>query len=414
MAGVSAGCRKGPEPAPAIGAAYAGPAQLKLRKDIPLDSAAAAVVKHGEKLEILRRRRKFFMVRTTSGVEGWTDGALLLNSEDMEALRGLNEQSRKLPSQGKASTFGELNVHSRPWRQAPSFLQVKEGEKVDVLVHQVVPRTEMPRKPLVPPPPKKAPVAKKAKATKEPKYPPPSMPKPPGVTANWLELSKSVLPEELAVAPPPAAPAPVPTDDWTLIRNAAGQAGWVLTRRLVMSIPDEVAQYAEGRRITSYFPLGSVQDGEQTHNHWLWTTTGSTAAGHDFDSFRVFIWSLRRHRYETAYIERNLQGFAPVLLEQVSFSGGSRQSPASYPGFSVCVQKANGQRYRRSYAFLTNIVRFAGERPCEVQATAAQVAGAAPPVVTAPGVPAPEPAAEPFFERLKKRLKAWTRGRFGG
>ena len=39
-----------------------------------------------------------------------------------------------------------------------------------------------------------------------------------------------------------------------------------------------------------------------------------------------------------------------------------------YPGFSVCVEKKDGNRYRRSFAFITNIVRFAGEKPCEVQA----------------------------------------------
>jgi hypothetical protein len=36
-----------------------------------------------------------------------------------------------------------------------------------------------------------------------------------------------------------------------------------------------------------------------------------------------------------------------------------------YPGFSVCVEKKDGGRSRRSYAFITNIVRFAGEQPCE-------------------------------------------------
>ena len=46
------------------------------------------------------------------------------------------------------------------------------------------------------------------------------------------------------------------------MRNAAGQSGWVLTRRLFMSIPDEVAQYAEGKRIVSYFSLGETRDGQ--------------------------------------------------------------------------------------------------------------------------------------------------------
>ena len=39
-------------------------------------------------------------------------------------------------------------------------------------------------------------------------------------------------------------------DDWNLVRTLDGKVGWVLTRPLSMAIPDEVAQYAEGHRIT--------------------------------------------------------------------------------------------------------------------------------------------------------------------
>ena len=34
-------------------------------------------------------------------------------------------------------------------------------------------------------------------------------------------------------------------EDWSLVRTKDGQIGWVLTRNLDMSIPDEVAQYAK-------------------------------------------------------------------------------------------------------------------------------------------------------------------------
>src|SRR3954463_16108772 len=117
---------------------------------------------------------------------------------------------------------------------------------------------------------------------------------------------------------PPAPPVPVSMDDWSLIRNKDGESGWGLTRRLVMAIPDEVAQYAEGRRISSYLPLGETRDGDLVKQSWLWTTSERGLEPHDFDSFRVFIWSLRRHRYETAHIERNLTGFFPVLTHPVA------------------------------------------------------------------------------------------------
>jgi hypothetical protein len=196
------------------------------------------------------------------------------------------------------------------------------------------------------------------------------------------------------------------TDDWSLVRIADGEAGWTLTRWLNMAIPDEVAQYAEGRRIVSYFSLGGVRDGDQTKNIWLWTTIGSGPHAYDFDNFRVFIWSLRRHRYETSYIERNLTGFAPVTLENVTFAG------AQYPGFSVCIQKKDGARYLREYALLSNVIRFAGERPCGTQAQVQDLAAAAaakPGTVVSPKPSAPQPAKPSLLERVKRKLGSWLR-----
>jgi len=166
-----------------------------------------------------------------------------------------------------------------------------------------------------------------------------------------------------------------------------------------------VAQYAEGRRIVSYFSLGSVQDGDQKKDVWLWTTVGDGTQPYDFDSFRVFVWSVRRHRYETAYIERNLKGYEPVLLDPVRLSTSQARNAAAgaqYPGFSVCMEKKDGQRYRREFALLNPVVRFAGEKPCE-----------APQPMVFDQPPAPQPPAtstqsqrEGFTQRIKRRLKA--------
>jgi SH3-like domain-containing protein len=410
-----AGCRSGPPRAPAIGEAYVGPAELKIRGDIPLQSATVATVKHGDRLEILQTRRRFLRVRTPAGAEGWTDERHLLSTADMAAMRELSERAAAMPVQGQATTYSELNVHTQPARQSPSFVQVKEKEKMDVLTHVVAPRADAPRKPLIAPSPRKAPAAARKPAKKEPKYPPPPMPKPPALPPDWLDLSKTGGPGEAA----PAAEeidekTPAPVDEWSLIRTATGQSGWVLTRRLVMAIPDEVAQYAEGHRIVSYFSLGEVRAAGEKKTTWLWTTIADGTEPYDFDSFRVFVWSQRHHHYETAYIERNLKGYAPVLLREVELSarGKVKGEAVKYPGFSICIEKKDGQRYRREYALPTaEMVRFAGERPC--QAPDAPVvtvkAPAAPPSATAP---APPP--ETFTQRVKKRLRTLTRRWFGG
>ena len=410
-----AGCRSGPPRGPAIGEAFVGPAELKIRSDLPLQSSPVATVKHGDRLEILQTRRRFLRVRTRAGAEGWTDERHLLSTADMAALRELSQRAAALPVQGQATTYTELNVHTLPARQSPSFVQVGPKEKMDVLTHVATPRADAPRKPLIAPPPKKAKAAPRKPAGKDPKYPPPPMPKPPGPPPDWLDLSRTDQPEEAAPAEEDiddAAPAPM--DEWSLIRTASGQSGWVLTRRLVMAIPDEVAQYAEGHRIVSYFSVGEVLDGGEKKPTWLWTTIGAGNQPYDFDSFRVFVWSHRRHHYETAYIERNLKGYAPVLLKEVEFPqrANVKGEAIENPGFSICIEKKDGQRYRLEYALPTpEKVRFAGEHLCE--ASGAPVLATVKAPASPPSATGPAPPAETFVQRAKKRLRAITRRWFG-
>ena len=80
------------------------------------------------------------------------------------------------------------------------------------------------------------------------------------------------------------------------MRTKDGTVGWVLARMLYMAVPDDVAQYAEGKRITAYLALGDVRDGDEIKHNWLWTTADSSLKAAEFDSFRVFVWSKSRHR----------------------------------------------------------------------------------------------------------------------
>jgi hypothetical protein len=400
-----AACSAAPRRAAALGEAYAGPAELQLRADIPLESRPVAAVRRGERLEILEQRRgAFFRVRTAQGAVGWTDFRQLLSAEEMAALRNLTERAGGMPSQGAATAYGDLRVHTAPSRTAPSFILLKENDKVDVLGYLAAPRAGTPRPPLLPPKKAKTAAVKTAPPSKPPKYPLPPPPPPPGPPPNWLDLSQPTLAQVRAADDSAETPEDhetnAPPDTWALVRTARGECGWALARALSMAIPDEVAQYAEGRRIVAYFSLGQTRDGDELKNDWLWTT----AAGgepYDFDSFRVFVWSLRRHRYETARIERDLKGYLPVRLSEVELPAGPRRerTEGRYPAFAVCVEKAGGQRRWREYAFLDPAVRFLREEPCEP----------APPLLS----PAPAPPAAPpppaQRETLAQRGRRWLR-----
>jgi hypothetical protein len=343
-------CKSSPtkQQTPAAGIAFTGPTAVNLRQDLGPRAKVVATLKHGERLDVLETRRRFVRVRTATGLEGWTDANYLLSEQQVSDLDRLSEFAAKLPSQGKGTTFDSLNVHTAPSRQAPSFTQIPEGGAVDVLIHRVSPRNAV-----MPPaatPVKKSKASgknvsrsdkasdKSAKAGKAvPPPPPPPAPAPP---ANWVELSRPRA-SELGGEPVAAEPVkPVPMDDWYLVRTHDGRSGWVLARQISMSIPDEVAQYAEGHVITGYLSLGKV--GQSDKNNWLWTTTSAGSQGLDFDSFRVFVWSTKRSRYETAYIERNVKGHYPIEAQPGTGEDAS---------FSVVLEDKDGQVYKKTYAF---------------------------------------------------------------
>jgi len=338
---------------------------LKLRAEISPASPTIATSPHGEKLEILQVRRRFVRVRTPSGQVGWTDSRSLLSNKQMEGLAELAENSRKLPSQGEATVFDALNMHVEPMRASTSFYQLVEGMRVTVLAHRASPRAQPGSTPPANPLDLKKP-ERRVRKKKEPEYPPPPRPAAPRLPANWIALSKTHLPPP--PPPPPEDPAEAlrkkkgrakqrppgpPMEDWSLVRTKDGKAGWVLSRMLIMAIPDEVAQYAEGARITSYFLLGTVNDEGVTKHHWLWTTVRSDGAPYDYDSFRVFTYVVRRHRYETAYIERNIEGFYPTDAK-----------PGTVPRFSLILRNLeDGKLYKKTWIMEGYLTRKIADEP---------------------------------------------------
>ncbi len=191
----------------------------------------------------------------------------------------------------------------------------------------------------------------------------PLPPKPPD---NWQDLSaeridgaestadvKADKDKEAAEKKAAELKKPVILEDWSLVRTKDNQCGWVLSRNLVMSIPDEVAQYAEGKRISSYFDLGAVPDDVKgTKHNWLWTTS-SRVEPFDYDAWRVFLWNRRRHRYETSYRQRDVEGYFPVQVDPPGADAFGRT-------FSLITKDDDGKYRRRSYLFDGTRVHLTG------------------------------------------------------
>ena len=368
-----AGCSTKPAPAPSIGDAYVAPATLPIHSDLSPRSPVVATLKHGDHVEVLQIRRRFVRLRTPQGAEGWTDNRQLMTAGQMDELVRLKEAALKLPSQGRGTVYESLNIHTEPSRGSPSFYQIPENGSVEVVSRRVVQRLPFQSEVVAAPPP---PVVRKPKKKSEDPKPNPNafaLPKPPAPKppADWLELSRR---NPLVEAPLEQSgkqeattkpePPPLKYDEWNLIRTKDGNAGWVLARMVNMAIPDSVAQYAEGNRITSYFSLGEVkdEDGNPQH-HWLWTTLSKSLEAYDFDGFRVFIFNTRRNRFETAYVERGVKGYYPVEPRTVEVVEGRNRLKVQ--GFSLFVEDGDGRVWRRTFAFQGYRVRALSKEPAQ-------------------------------------------------
>ena len=355
-----------------LGRAFVAPQTLNVRSDISAKSGSVTALKHGDRVTIIDVQRRMVKVETSSGSVGWVDSTDLLSPDQMRQIEEDRARQRALPSQGAATAFEILNIHIEPSRRSPAYAQIPEGGPVVLLGRLRAPKNALPSK-------TSALVVERPQPVKRPKkqqetklgFRPPSKPAPPKPPANWLDLSseridgaatskdlaaqdaqKKKAAQELAARKAAEAKKPVVMEDWTLIRTKAGETGWVLTRNLTISIPDEVAQYAEGKRITSYFELGSVNDEEKgMRHHWLWTTLSGDDAV-DFDSWRVFTWNIRKHHYETSYRQRDLTGYFPVSVDPADKAVGRT--------FHIITKDDDEKFRKRTYSFDGTLVHLVG------------------------------------------------------
>jgi hypothetical protein len=268
----------------------------------------------------------------------------------MEQLAALAKQTAGAPGQGHATVFDALNIHTEPNRQSPSFFQIGPGQHVDVVGYLRAPRIAFDPPELIPSTP--APDKRAQRPKKAPQYPPPPPARPPSVPRDWLALSgnpEGVLREK--AVPAQEAPA-VHLEDWTLVRNKEGRAGWALSRSLFMAVPDEVAQYAERARISAYFSIGTIEAKPESKKVWLWAALSPGTNDRDFDSLRIFSYNPRRQRYETAFIERGVRGWLPIIV-----SGESARS------FRVVVQEKSGAIVEREYTLTNYRAKVTSRKP---------------------------------------------------
>ena len=349
---------------------------VNVRSQLNQKNSTVAVLKHGDRVSIVDVRRRYIKVRTSDGAEGWVDSFDLLRPQDMERVNRERAQARALPVEAYATAYESLNIHLDPSRASPAFAQIPEGGPVSILARKVTPKATLAgRSPVLFEKPK-LPVREKRRKSSGVLRPP--MPLPPEAPKDWETIwgsgdrsESEEAPADLSKRGKSIKPATPPVmEAWTLVRTKSQETGWVLSRNLMMSIPDDVAQYAEGKHITSYFDLGVVKDDERGAKHnWLWTTI-SGAEAFDFDSWRVFLWNRHRHRYETSYRMRDVEGYFPVRVDPGAATSLSRT-------FHLVTKDDDGRYRERTYNFDGTRVHLAGIESYPPEGTVARGAGQA-------------------------------------
>ena len=287
--------------------AYVSAPQATLRDRVAAVYTKTGVVKNGERVQVLDRDRRFVHVRTDSGADGWMEQRYLVTQQVFDAFQKLAQAEQNSPVQADASTRNDTNLHLDPARNAEHLYQLNQGSKVALLKRaaseKVLPGAQA------------RPAAKPGDKDKE--------------------------------APKPAL------EDWWLVRDSSGHVGWVLARMVDVDAPLEVAQYAEGQRIVAYFVLNEVNDGgKKVPQYLVMLTEPKDGMPFDYNQIRVFTWNVKRHRYETAYREHNLDGVLPVTVAQESFD-----KEGMLPVFILRVKDENGNVTERKYKLNTPIVR---------------------------------------------------------
>jgi hypothetical protein len=249
-------------------------------------------VRLGERLDILERKRRWVRVRTAKGSEGWLEQNHLIGADVLKRFEALRGQNAGRPSQGQAHARRDINLHLEPDRKSPVYYQLKENDSCEVLVRQGKERPAVPGK-----------------------------------------------------------ESPVRYDDWYLVRTA-DKAGWGLAGNLDMSVPEEVLQYAEGKRVAAWFVLDpGPQVGAENKPTILWATTpNENGLEQDFEGVRVFAWGQRRKHYETAFIEGGLHAFYPITVERAGVSSGAA-------GFHFLTVNRQGEKVERKYQLQGSRVR---------------------------------------------------------
>lgn len=289
---------------------YVAARQMYLHDRVAAVSNRVGEVTNGQPLEVLEHGRRFLKVKTEKNEIGWLEERAVIDAGEYKVFQDLADQHKKDFVVATGTLRDDAYLHVSPGRSTDRFYLLPENDKLQLLVRASVPKVA---------PGTPAPVKKTA-------APVPAVPAK-SATSQAAPSDKPAKDEDetkTADVQPE-----VPMEDWWLIRDAQGRVGWLGAGRVDVDVPDEVGQYAEGQRIVGAYVLMKVTDQQadvpdhQVPEYVTAMSPPRSGLPFDFDQIRVFTWSVKRHRYETAFRIRPIQGFLPVKVSTQPSANGT-------------------------------------------------------------------------------------------
>ena len=252
-----------------------------LRDRVAAVSNRVAEVTNGQRLEVVAHGRRFLKVRTEKGEVGWIEEHGVIDQPTYDKFTQMVADNAHTPVIGTAVLRDDYWLRDGPGRTSDRFYLLPENDKLQLL--------------------------KRA-----------SVPKPEPAQALPSTLERPVSKTEAEGPPRPNL------EDYWLVRDSNGHVGWVRARTLDEDVPDAIAGLAEGQKIVAAYVLKKVNDpgstvpGGQVPEYVAFLSQWKDGLPYDFDQVRVFTWNTKKHRYETAYRERNIAGYLPVSVTEAS------------------------------------------------------------------------------------------------
>jgi hypothetical protein len=269
--------------------------EYRLRRKLPLEEAyiggqratvwdttaqirsPIASLSYGQPVQVYQRDDDYVLVGTSTGIRGWVSSVSLMDADLWRRVGLLDATTKSMPVQAVGRTRARTNIHTRPGRTSPVILEAPGDSSVRVLQHAAAASHRQPTDP---------------------------------------------------------RGSSFPYDDWWLVRadvkDVGTVSGWVLGRLVALDLPEPLPEYqsSEAYAVVAWFEINRAADalsGGYRPEYLVAATRNAEDQqqdGCDFTLTRVYTWSVKRQRYETAFMDSGLCGKLPIDVTPAKTPGG--------------------------------------------------------------------------------------------